>query len=102
MIRRPPRSTLFPYTTLFRSRLLLGDAGLGRHQGVQPLPLGVREGAVGDAPTDQAADLGRPLLRRHARGIRRADHGEAGAVDQRLDRKGTPLNSSPANNSYAV
>src|SRR2546422_10736140 len=25
MIRRPPRSTLFPYTTLFRSRLLLGD-----------------------------------------------------------------------------
>src|SRR5688572_32042304 len=28
MIRRPPRSTLFPYTTLFRSRLLAGDAAL--------------------------------------------------------------------------
>src|SRR2546427_6885820 len=35
MIRRPPRSTLFPYTTLFRSRVLarmgLGDVGAGRH-----------------------------------------------------------------------
>src|SRR5260370_42105125 len=29
MIRRPPRSTLFPYTTLFRSRWLLCDAGAG-------------------------------------------------------------------------
>src|SRR5438477_11906564 len=27
MIRRPPRSTLFPYTTLFRSSLFVGDAG---------------------------------------------------------------------------
>src|SRR5256885_9807235 len=32
MIRRPPRSTLFPYTTLFRSPRLLGDPG-GRPQG---------------------------------------------------------------------
>src|SRR2546430_5279631 len=30
MIRRPPRSTLFPYTTLFRSRLLVRRAALGR------------------------------------------------------------------------
>src|SRR5256885_12784462 len=29
MIRRPPRSTLFPYTTLFRSGVVLGDAGYG-------------------------------------------------------------------------
>src|ERR1051325_11824176 len=36
MIRRPPRSTLFPYTTLFRSRL-----PLGRHQHVGDLPPGV-------------------------------------------------------------
>src|SRR5258708_32026699 len=28
MIRRPPRSTLFPYTTLFRSQVILGDAGI--------------------------------------------------------------------------
>src|SRR3712207_7380071 len=33
MIRRPPRSTLFPYTTLFRSRLLRGsDGGAGRRR----------------------------------------------------------------------
>src|SRR3989475_2677882 len=32
MIRRPPRSTLFPYTTLFRSR------GIGRHEGEVPRP----------------------------------------------------------------
>src|SRR3712207_8750020 len=48
MIRRPPRSTLFPYTTLFRSALELGP-GIGaapehrqsrpRHEGVQPSKL---------------------------------------------------------------
>src|SRR3712207_6862788 len=31
MIRRPPRSTLFPYTTLFRSRLRVADVGHDRH-----------------------------------------------------------------------
>src|SRR3712207_8672163 len=39
MIRRPPRSTLFPYTTLFRSqRLVESLAGLGRHAGVAQPP----------------------------------------------------------------
>src|SRR3712207_7048316 len=42
MIRRPPRSTLFPYTTLFRSRLLralcLGDHGLMLQRGQFPGP----------------------------------------------------------------
>src|SRR2546430_9243708 len=33
MIRRPPRSTLFPYTTLFRSRFLLGRRGRRRQTG---------------------------------------------------------------------
>src|SRR2546425_9760302 len=38
MIRRPPRSTLFPYTTLFRSRLAAPDGDLGQGQGtVRPL-----------------------------------------------------------------
>src|SRR3712207_8171293 len=32
MIRRPPRSTLFPYTTLFRSLLLVADGLLERHR----------------------------------------------------------------------
>src|SRR3712207_7084190 len=37
MIRRPPRSTLFPYTTLFRSALRVGDADLDREHLVPPL-----------------------------------------------------------------
>src|SRR3712207_6998445 len=36
MIRRPPRSTLFPYTTLFRSRHLTRGAGRARFHGVNP------------------------------------------------------------------
>src|SRR2546427_2180783 len=39
MIRRPPRSTLFPYTTLFRSALLRGPlSGSGRRQGTGAVP----------------------------------------------------------------
>src|SRR3712207_7669676 len=86
MIRRPPRSTLFPYTTLFRSSGALD---------VEALKLGVRDLEV--------------VLRQ-----RRRD--ECGAGDtlalqdlfgQRLlvdspDRKSTRLNSSHANISYAV
>src|SRR3712207_8783449 len=36
MIRRPPRSTLFPYTTLFRSRVQRGEAVAGQVVGVAP------------------------------------------------------------------
>src|SRR2546429_4792789 len=36
MIRRPPRSTLFPYTTLFRSLELLRDGGIGRERDREP------------------------------------------------------------------
>src|SRR3712207_8687049 len=81
MIRRPPRSTLFPYTTLFRSR---------RHPGeVHPEMLGGRrlrfEGRGHDA-------CSRVLLctRRGFKGV------------VPLDRKSTRLNSSHANISYAV
>src|SRR3712207_8496270 len=79
MIRRPPRSTLFPYTTLFRSR---GDARFGRAD-------------VGPA-NDQ--------LRRLRDGDRRHDEpfeGNFGRGEAR-DRKSTRLNSSHANISYAV
>src|SRR2546430_5459059 len=75
MIRRPPRSTLFPYTTLFRSRRF--DDRLGQ----------VRFG--------QADDGG---------GAHRAV-GHLGAVEHRLrhgDRKSTRLNSSHSQISYAV
>src|SRR5258708_29414395 len=39
MIRRPPRSTLFPYTTLFRSGQVVTLPGAGPQPGEQPLPL---------------------------------------------------------------
>src|SRR3712207_7017318 len=78
MIRRPPRSTLFPYTTLFRSLELLGaveaeqrDHGVSGH--------GAKEDEVqGD----------------------RDEHREQRGA--RADRKSTRLNSSHANISYAV
>src|SRR2546426_8441928 len=72
MIRRPPRSTLFPYTTLFRSR-------------VPPVPA-VRSG-VGSGDADAAAGRGgaRPVPgARHSRdrGSSRARHQGAGALDR--------------------
>src|SRR5256885_13040479 len=67
MIRRPPRSTLFPYTTLFRSGLLslvAGDAHHARHglgHEVEPRPLGpgaalaeARDADIDDARVDAA------------------------------------------------
>src|SRR5438445_1263569 len=53
MIRRPPRSTLFPYTTLFRS-----DAHLVRHAGDEQLP-----GLAAARPAAQPSGRGRPLVR---------------------------------------
>src|SRR5690349_22188730 len=75
MIRRPPRSTLFPYTTLFRSR---GDVAPGRRP------------AAGLAARD---DLPAPA----GRGRRRGPAGQEGQ-----DRKSTRLNSSHVEISYAV
>src|SRR3712207_7112780 len=74
MIRRPPRSTLFPYTTLFRSP-------------AQPLPGSAsRHPGAGAGSTLDTAEL---LHARRRRLVRR-------------DRKSTRLNSSHANISYAV
>src|SRR3712207_8209717 len=87
MIRRPPRSTLFPYTTLFRSG-------------------GVRRAAAREeVPLHEVELLGGPQAREH----RRFDHprhllavAEDVVVEHREDRKSTRLNSSHANISYAV
>src|SRR3712207_9014488 len=76
MIRRPPRSTLFPYTTLFRSLRLRQRRGIG---GARAPHLG--EDVVG-RPVDDAV--------------------YALHVGGREDRKSTRLNSSHANISYAV
>src|SRR3712207_8174092 len=89
MIRRPPRSTLFPYTTLFRSLRQL------------ELSLQFREL---DLETDDRAHLsfhiGRRRVFRPPGSVRRALV-LVGQV-RGLDRKSTRLNSSHANISYAV
>src|SRR3712207_8715301 len=83
MIRRPPRSTLFPYTTLFRSRAL--DLDEVAHD--EPLELGQR------AALHPGVD----------RADRRVLAHEEVALDAAVeDRKSTRLNSSHANISYAV
>src|SRR5256885_11825460 len=100
MIRRPPRSTLFPYTTLFRSRSarpveaevrgLVAEpiAALARHmrhagRRAPPLPRSVR---VADHADDADHGVRRPL----------------GLGGRMLDRKSTRLNSSHLVISYAV
>src|SRR3712207_8860390 len=85
MIRRPPRSTLFPYTTLFRSR-----PGRARDLGARP-----RARRAPAAPVEVAA---RALALAGAARPRRGAQ-EARGVG---DRKSTRLNYSHANISYAV
>src|SRR3712207_8243905 len=82
MIRRPPRSTLFPYTTLFRSEA--GDhkrLGMERHLRVARRLLPRLAGTI------EVPGAGHPHVRME---------------DERTDRKSTRLNSSHANISYAV
>src|SRR3712207_8714433 len=80
MIRRPPRSTLFPYTTLFRSLVPALARRAWTHRG-------------------------RSLYRRHAERQSRRDpypYRRGQTALQAADRKSTRLNSSHANISYAV
>src|SRR3712207_7903080 len=88
MIRRPPRSTLFPYTTLFRSPGVRDGRGVfRRHSLGQVAP-----------PRRSRAGL---LSHRHA--PHRIDGASPGASELRpVDRKSTRLNSSHANISYAA
>src|SRR3712207_7593728 len=90
MIRRPPRSTLFPYTTLFRS---VADHGAGR---VRRHVLIERQ-VVGEVGRHAADDQRRGGQRRPEE--RQRGDGVAGGE---RDRKSTRLNSSHANISYAV
>src|SRR3712207_7459314 len=86
MIRRPPRSTLFPYTTLFRS--------------LQSPPCrGGADGRRGRRPPARAARGAHHGVRADDR---RGGGGGACAVPAGADRKSTRLNSSHANISYAV
>src|SRR2546429_6708111 len=82
MIRRPPRSTLFPYTTLFRSALLREEAESER-------AIAERKAAAQTLATQPA----RPAL---------AQAMNAGQQYSGVDRKSTRLNSSHRDISYAV
>src|SRR3712207_7282771 len=94
MIRRPPRSTLFPYTTLFRSV---------RGQRAGPLPAAHRQrlflalAVAGDAVRGLGAERLLGVAYQHnLRGLSK------GLAHLSSDRKSTRLNSSHANISYAV
>src|SRR3712207_8277030 len=89
MIRRPPRSTLFPYTTLFRSTLFLDEVG------DIPLPLQVKLLRFIQERVIERIGGRRPIP---------VDTRIICATHQNLeeDRKSTRLNSSHANISYAV
>src|SRR3712207_7202559 len=95
MIRRPPRSTLFPYTTLFRSvadrneprQHLLGH--LHAREGLHPAD------GVADHDAEREREVGDVREGPSQADRERRQHGEE-------DRKSTRLNSSHANISYAV
>src|SRR3712207_8116228 len=87
MIRRPPRSTLFPYTTLFRSN---GEA----RKAAGPCPARRDHGSLGRAHGGPRRSRRRDAAREGARA--------AEAHHPWRDRKSTRLNSSHANISYAV
>src|SRR3712207_8686041 len=94
MIRRPPRSTLFPYTTLFRSHFNLSHShGLVVCAVSRTCPLGV-----------DIEDAGRSLeyLDLAERYFAPAEVAYLRGLDGEADRKSTRLNSSHANISYAV
>src|SRR3712207_7057774 len=90
MIRRPPRSTLFPYTTLFRSAARCGDRERAIvRQVVLPAGRLVLAAVVRRAVADEVPRAGLPV-------------GPPAVVGELPDRKSTRLNSSHANISYAV
>src|SRR3712207_7948140 len=92
MIRRPPRSTLFPYTTLFRSRQAVPEG-----DGTEPHGLCLR---IDRAGGELAGGHLRDEIAEQGMGRRGDEDGVVG-VDEG-DRKSTRLNSSHANISYAA
>src|SRR5256885_2849718 len=90
MIRRPPRSTLFPYTTLFRSPLCLRRPAPPQHAVKQHCRDAEANGAVGEIEC-------RPMPRGKVK-IKKVYDG----AETHPDRKSTRLNSSHLVISYAV
>src|SRR3712207_9257210 len=102
MIRRPPRSTLFPYTTLFRS-LLIDQRYQGRGYGKRAVQtalamLASQHGHQAFALSYQPSNS---VAKKLYESLGFRETGEW-ADDEVVDRKSTRLNSSHANISYAV
>src|SRR2546430_7669483 len=91
MIRRPPRSTLFPYTTLFRSE----EQDESQEQEGQEDPLEEREPQPDDDSDDPKG--AQKQLKKYIESKNIADD-----LDEQTDRKSTRLNSSHSQISYAV
>src|SRR3712207_9467751 len=102
MIRRPPRSTLFPYTTLFRSRNAVGAPPPSRMRAIAFLDQarGIKVPRTPDGSGDQPYFI---ALHSNA-SIVEVSHFAMGRcpTTRVADRKSTRLNSSHANISYAV
>src|SRR3712207_8629267 len=88
MMRRPPRSTLFPYTTLFRSVFLKTEKKKKEEEDRTQTRRRQEDGQRGSGWKSKAEVS--------------AASGEQGKADHLSDRKSTRLNSSHANTSYAV
>src|SRR3712207_9339433 len=102
MIRRPPRSTLFPYTTLFRS---ISRGLLEEHVADDAEVVRDGEGTVGDERADSPVHQDRARLyagQDHPRLAEEAGERRYPYRGRHEDRKSTRLNSSHANISYAV
>src|SRR5947209_17042788 len=99
MIRHPPRSTLFPYTTLFRSDMYDDVAKLPGSTEVQRKIVAQGLQYLDGLSRDPAGD--RELIRQVAESYVRLGQVQAGNGSGG-DRKSTRLNSSHANISYAV
>src|SRR3712207_9464794 len=102
MIRRPPRSTLFPYTTLFRSRPGKVDLRAAAYRLAHGAG-GVDDDGDVDVRLEVPFQGGRPLAGRPLVGrLANAGVEVGGVLGELQDRKSTRLNSSHANISYAV
>src|SRR3712207_9353557 len=102
MIRRPPRSTLFPYTTLFRSPLhrLVRRDPRRELRATDRAADEVRAGVADERPDEHGGDD--PSAVRQLAQQDRVGDAQADPEHAEQDRKSTRLNSSHANISYAV
>src|SRR3712207_6894176 len=95
MIRRPPRSTLFPYTTLFRSPFL--EEGL-----IYGFVRDISERKQTEAALRRVNEELESKVAQRTAALKKANDALTAEIAERQDRKSTRLNSSHANISYAV